>query len=133
MELSSLLHDLHLSTSEKPLPSPPLPPITELLSRLRQKLIGSSSDSETSSLIGRVERLFQTADPDWLFSPALANEEEGWEELGSAYRSLVEALIGCAALPLCKDDVGPIPAAAYQSIPSHAIPACTALTALWSL
>lgn len=130
MELSSLLHDLHLSTSEKPLPSLPLPPITELLSGLREKLIGSS-DSETSSLIGRVERLFQTADPDWLFSPALANEEEeGWAELGSAYRCLVEALIGCAALPLCEDDVGPVAAAAYQSVPSHAVPACTALTAL---
>lgn len=127
MELSSLLHDLHLSTSEKPLPSLPLPPITELLSRLREKLIGSS-DSETSSLIGRVERLFQTADPDWLFSPALANEEEGWAGLVSAYRSLVEAVIGCAAVPLCEDDV--VPVAAYQSVPGHAVPACTALTAL---
>ncbi|KAE8292571.1 TELO2-interacting protein 2 [Larimichthys crocea] len=39
MELSSLLHDLHLSpssSSEKPLPSASLPPITELLSRLQE-------------------------------------------------------------------------------------------------
>ncbi|KAM9360860.1 TELO2-interacting protein 2 [Symphorus nematophorus] len=134
MELSSLLHDLHLSSSssssEKPLPSPSLPPITELLSRLQEKLIGSSSDSETSSLIGRVERFFQTADPDWLFSPASANQDAGWAELRVAYGSLVCALIGCAALPLCEDDCSSLPAAAYQSVPSRAGAACSALTAL---
>lgn len=133
MELSSLLHDLHLSpssSSEKPLPSPSLPPITELLCRLQEKLIGASSDSETSSLIGRVERLFQTADPHWLFSPAPANQDEGWAELRAAYSSLVRALIGCAALPLCEDDCGSLPAAAYQSVPSRATPVCSALRAL---
>ncbi|XP_035515027.1 TELO2-interacting protein 2 [Morone saxatilis] len=131
MELSSLLHDLHLcpsSSSEKPRPSPSLPPITELLSRLQEKLIGASSDSETSSLIGRVERLFQTADPHWLFSPA--NQDEGWAELRVAYSSLVSALIGCAALPLCEDDCGSLPAAAYQSTPPRARAACSALAAL---
>ncbi|XP_070690165.1 TELO2-interacting protein 2 [Pempheris klunzingeri] len=133
MELSSLLHDLHLSSSsssEKPLPSPSLPPITELLSRLREKLIGASSDSQTSSLIGRVERLFQTADPHWLFSLASANQDDGWAELQTAYSSLVCALIGCAALPLCEDDCGSLPAAAYQSVPRQAGPVCSALRAL---
>ncbi|KAF0022523.1 hypothetical protein F2P81_025149 [Scophthalmus maximus] len=130
MELSSLLHELHLSSSEKPLPSAPLPPITELLSRLQEKLIGVSSDSETSSLIGRVERLFQTADPDWLFSPASANEDGGQAALESAYGSLIGALIGCAALPLCEDDCGSLPVAAYQSVPSRAVPVCSALGAL---
>ncbi|XP_023251120.1 TELO2-interacting protein 2 [Seriola lalandi dorsalis] len=130
MELSSLLHDLDLFSSEKPLPSPPLSPITELLSRLQEKLIAASSDSETNSLIGCVERLFQTADPDWLFSPASANEEEGWAELQSAYRSLTEAVIGCAALPLCEDDVSSVTAAAYQSVPGRAVRACSALRVL---
>ncbi|XP_071340233.1 TELO2-interacting protein 2 isoform X2 [Trachinotus anak] len=130
MELSSLLHDLHLSSSERPLPSPPLPPITELLSRLQEKLIGASLDSETSFLIGHMERLFQTADPDWLFSPASANKEEGWVEFQSAYRSLIKALIGCAALPLCEDEVSSLPAAAYQGVPSRAVAVCSALTAL---
>ncbi|XP_049435725.1 TELO2-interacting protein 2 [Epinephelus fuscoguttatus] len=130
MELSSLLHDLHLtssSPSEKPLPSPSLPPITELLSRLQEKLIGSSSDSETSSLIGRVERFFQAADPHWLFS---ASQDDGWAELQVVYSSLVRALIGCAALPLCEDDCGSLLAAAYQSVPSRAGAVCSALTAL---
>ncbi|XP_078027280.1 LOW QUALITY PROTEIN: TELO2-interacting protein 2 [Epinephelus lanceolatus] len=130
MELSSLLHDLHLtssSPSEKPLPPLPLPPITELLSRLQEKLIGSSSDSETSSLIGRVERFFQVADPHWLFS---ASQDDGWTELQVAYSSLVRALIGCAALPLCEDDCGSLPSAAYQSVPSRAGAVCSALTAL---
>ena len=139
MELSSLLHDLHLapsssssSSSEKPLPSPSPPPITELLSRLQEKLIGASSDSETSSLIGRVERLFQTADPDWLFSlPASTNQDAGgWAGLRAAYGALVGALIGCAALPLCEDDCGSPPSSAYQSVPSRAGAACSALTAL---
>ncbi|XP_068425003.1 TELO2-interacting protein 2 [Clinocottus analis] len=129
MELSSLLHDLHLSSSlEKPLPFPPPPPITELLSRVQEKLIGASSDSEPSALIGRVERLFKTADPDWLFS---ANQAEGgWAELQAAYSSLVGALIGRAALPLCEDDCSALPASAYQSVPSRAEPVCSALSAL---
>ncbi|XP_070760308.1 TELO2-interacting protein 2 [Enoplosus armatus] len=130
MELSSLLHDLHLSpsSSEKPLPS--LPPITELLSRLQEKLIGASSDSESSPLIGRVERLFQTADPHWLFSPISANQDDGWAGLQVAYSSLVSALIGCAALPLCEGDCSSLPAAAYRSVPSRAVPVCSALRAL---
>ncbi|XP_040898796.1 TELO2-interacting protein 2 isoform X2 [Toxotes jaculatrix] len=130
MELSSLLHDLHLSSPDEPLPSASLPPITKLLPRLEEKLIGASSDSETSSLIGSVERLFQTADPDWLFSPASANEEDGRAELQLAYASLISALIGCAALPLCDDDCSSLSAAAYQSVPSRAVPVCSALTAL---
>ncbi|XP_031164916.1 TELO2-interacting protein 2 isoform X1 [Sander lucioperca] len=129
MELACLLHDLHLSSSssEKPLPSPSLPPITELLSRLQEKLIGASTDCEKSSLIGRVERLFQTADPHWLFP---ANQDNGWAELQDAYSSLVNVLIGCAALPLCEGDCDSLPAAAYQSIPSRAGPVCSSLTAL---
>ncbi|XP_074495759.1 TELO2-interacting protein 2 isoform X2 [Sebastes fasciatus] len=131
MELSSLLHDLHLSSSssssEKPLPSASLPPITELLSRLQEKLIGASSDSETSSLIGRVEQLFQTADPHWLFS---SNQNNEWAELQEAYGALVGALICRAALPLCEDDSGSLPASAYQSVPSRAGPVCSALAAL---
>lgn len=124
MDLSSLLRDLQLCTSpEKPLPSPSLHPVTELLSQLQEKLIGASSDSETSSLIGCVEQLFQAADPDWLFSPTSA-------ELQAAYGSLVDALIGCAALPLCEDDCGSLPPAAYQSVPSRAASVCSALVAL---
>ncbi|XP_069379297.1 TELO2-interacting protein 2 [Paralichthys olivaceus] len=129
-ELSSLLHDLHLISSEKPLPPPPLPPITELLARLKEKLIGASSDSETSSLIGHVERLFQTADPDWLFSLTSVNEEGRQEELQAAYRSLVCALIGCADLPLCGDECSSLTPAAYQSVPIRAVPVCSALRAL---
>ncbi|KAK9521965.1 hypothetical protein VZT92_018467 [Zoarces viviparus] len=128
MELSSLLHDLHRSSSSvKPRPSASLPPITELLSRLQEQLIGASSDSETSSLIGRVERLFQTADPCWLFS---ANGDEEWAELQAAYGALVGALIGCAALPPCEDDCGSLPASAYRSVPGRAGPVCSALAAL---
>lgn len=128
MEFSSLLHDLHLSSCpEKPLPSPSLPPITELLSRLKENLIGPSSHSKASALIGRVEWLFQTADPHWLFS---ADGDKGWAELHAAYLGLVRALIGCAALPACEDDCGSLNAAAYQSVPSRAQPVCSALTAL---
>lgn len=133
MEPSSLLHDLHLypsSSSERPLPFPFLPPITELLSRLQEKLIGPSSDSETVSLIGRVERLFRTADPNWLFSPASANQDGGWVELQAAYSCVVDALIGCAALSLCEDDCGSLPAAAYQSVPCRAAAVCSALSEL---
>ncbi|XP_037339180.2 TELO2-interacting protein 2 [Pungitius pungitius] len=124
MELSSLLHDLHL---QKPRPSPALPPITELLSRLKEKLIGLPSDAQSSALIGRVESLFQTADPHWLFS---ANGDEGWAELQAAYLGLVNALIGCAALPPCEDDCGSLHASAYQSVPSRAQLVCSALAAL---
>lgn len=132
MELSSLLHDLHLSSSsssssDKPLPSPYLPPITELLSQLQEKLIGASSDSETSALIGYVEQLFKIADPNWLFT---ANQDDGWAELQEAYSNLVSALIGCASLPLCEDDCSSLPAAAYQSVPNLAQAVCSALTAL---
>lgn len=131
MELSTLLHDLHLSpSSEKPLPSASLPPITELLSHMQEKLIGVSSESEKISLIGHLECLFQTADPHWLFCPASTNQGDGWAELRVSYGSLVSALIGFAALPLCEDDCGSLPAAAYQSVPSRAAPVCSALTAL---
>lgn len=124
MELNSLLHDLHLcSSSEKPLPSAPVPPITELLSQLQEKLIGASSATETNSLIRHVEQLFRAADPDWLFSAAQA-------ELQASYVSLISALIGCAALPRCEDDCSSLPAAAYQSVPNQAIPVCSTLRAL---
>lgn len=131
MELSSLLHDLHLnssSSSVKPLPCTSPPPITELLSRLQEKLTGPLSDSETVSLIGRVESLFRSADPDWLFSPASSDGD--WAELRVAYESLVSALIGCAALPVCEDDCGFLPPSAYQGVPSRAAAVCSALTVL---
>uniref|UniRef100_A0A3Q1EXY6 TELO2 interacting protein 2 n=1 Tax=Acanthochromis polyacanthus TaxID=80966 RepID=A0A3Q1EXY6_9TELE len=130
MELSSLLHDLHLSSSssEKPRPSADLPPITELLPQLQEKLIGSPSD--TCSLIGRVEQLFQAAHPYWLFSLGSANQEGEWAELQAAYCSVIGALIGCAALPLCDDDCSPLSAAAYQSVPIRASAVSSTLTAL---
>ncbi|XP_029019512.1 TELO2-interacting protein 2 isoform X2 [Betta splendens] len=124
MELSSSLLDLHLSSSsERSCPSVPLPPIAELLSQLQKELITSSSISETNALIGRVELLFRTADPNWLFSSAKA-------ELQETYQSLISALIGCAALPLCQDDCNSLPATAYQSIPSRAVLVCSALRVL---
>ncbi|CAJ1069592.1 LOW QUALITY PROTEIN: TELO2-interacting protein 2-like [Xyrichtys novacula] len=131
MELSSLLNELRLSSSasEEPLLSPALPPITELLSRLQEKLIGLSCDSEKSSLISQVQNLFLTADPDWLFS-AKANQNAGQLELQEAFVSLISTLIGCVALPLCEDDCSSLPASAYQSIPSRAELVCSALTAL---
>lgn len=97
---------------------------------MQEKLIGVSSESEKISLIGHLECLFQTADPHWLFCPASTNQGDGWAELRVSYGSLVSALIGFAALPLCEDDCGSLPAAAYQSVPSRAAPVCSALTAL---
>lgn len=130
MELSSLLQDLHPAPSEKPRPCQSLPLITELLSGLQEKLIGASSNTETLSLIGRVECLFRTADPLWLFAPDSDNQDGGWAELREAYSSVVCALIGCAALPLCKDDSGCLPTAAYRSCPGRAGAVCSALTTL---
>ncbi|XP_041643061.1 TELO2-interacting protein 2 isoform X2 [Cheilinus undulatus] len=131
MELSSLLHDLHLSSSDKSLLPSSLPPITELLTVLQEKLTGASSDSEKNSLIGRVESFFLTADPNWLFpSASEANQDAGWVELQAAYSSVVCALIGCAVLPLCEDDCSSLPASAYQSVPSRAEKVCVALNAL---
>ncbi|XP_043968201.1 TELO2-interacting protein 2 isoform X2 [Gambusia affinis] len=128
MELSALLHDLHLSSSsEKTRPSIPLPPITEILSELQKKLIGVA---ESSALIGQVEHLFQAADPDWLFPPLLDDHDRGWAELQAAYSSVISALIGCAALPLCEEDCGPLHASAYQSVPKRATAVSSALTAL---
>ncbi|XP_076003592.1 TELO2-interacting protein 2 [Genypterus blacodes] len=138
MELSSFLDGLHLSSpsSEKPHPSPPCPPITEVLTRLRDKLACAAekaSDSETSALIGCVERLFQTADPHWLFSPSSANQGEDeaakWAELQAAYVALVSSVIGCASLPLCDDDSGALSASDYAAVPRRVIPVCHALTA----
>lgn len=131
MELSSLLHELHLSSSSssvKSLPCTSPPPITELLPQLQEKLIGPLSDSEAVSLIGRVESLFRTADPDWLFTPASSDGD--WAELRVAYQSLVSALIGRAALPVCDDDCGSLPPSAYQGVPSRAAAVCSALTVL---
>ncbi|XP_054895940.1 TELO2-interacting protein 2 isoform X2 [Poeciliopsis prolifica] len=131
MELPPLLHDLHLSSSpsssKRTRPSAPLPPITELLSELQKKLIGVA---ESSALIGQVERLFQTADPDWLFPPLLDEQVSEWAELQAAYASVITALIGCAALPLCHEDCGSLDASAYQSIPKRAAAVSSALTAL---
>lgn len=133
MELSSFLHDLHLSSSssaEKPRPSASLPPITELLSHLQQQLIGAVDDEESCLfLIGQVERLFQSGDPDWLFSPASASQGAGWVGLEAAYLSVVSAVIGCAALPLCEVEV-PLPPAAYHGVSPRATIACSALAAL---
>ncbi|KAF7642587.1 hypothetical protein LDENG_00255220 [Lucifuga dentata] len=138
MELTSFLHDLHLSSTsaEKPLPLAPHPPITEVLAWLRDELIGAA-DSERSSLIGHTEHLFQTVDPLWLFSASSANQQEDgevfgvmWAELQAGYGALVSALIGCAALPLCEDDSGSLPAAVYSLIPARATPVSSALTAL---
>ncbi|XP_027872920.1 TELO2-interacting protein 2 isoform X4 [Xiphophorus couchianus] len=130
MELSPLLHDLHLSSSsssEKTRPSIPLPPITELLSELQKKLI---SVAERSDLIGQVERLFQAADPDWLFPPLLDDQDSRWAELQAEYSSMISALIGCAALPLCEEDCGSLDPSAYQSVPKRAAAVSSALTAL---
>ncbi|KAM9392047.1 TELO2-interacting protein 2 [Pholidichthys leucotaenia] len=127
MDLSSLLLSLHLSSpSEKPRPSATPPPITELLSQLQEKLIGSSTDS--CSLIGGVEQLFQDADPNWLFSPP--DLEGGWAELREVYGCLIRSLTGCAALALCEDDCSPLSASAYQSVPPRAVAISSALTAL---
>lgn len=139
MELLSSLDDLHLCSlrsREKPLPSHNLPPITALLSRLQQQLICEADGaSDTSFLISRVEQLFQTADASWLFSLAAANKGEdqkegGWAELQAAYGSLVGALIGCAALPLCEDDCSSLPSEDYKTVPTQAIQVCSALRAL---
>nr|XP_020450753.1 TELO2-interacting protein 2 isoform X2 [Monopterus albus] len=133
MELTSLLHDLHLpASSEKPRPSPALPRITELLSQLQVKLTGASSDSETNSLIGGMEHLLQAADSHGLFSAnKVPEQEEGWwAELQVAYGSLISVLIGYAALPLCEDNCSSLPAAAYESVPSRVIPVCSALRVL---
>ncbi|KAM4576043.1 TELO2-interacting protein 2 [Odontesthes bonariensis] len=127
MELSSLLCDLHLSSPLSEKPRPPLPPITELLSRLQEKLIGAADKpSEIGSLIGQVERLVQAAESDWLFSSGSG----GWAELRAAYVSLIGALIGCAALPLCEDECSSPTAAAYQDVPSRAAAVSSALTVL---
>uniref|UniRef100_UPI003AAB848C TELO2-interacting protein 2 n=1 Tax=Centroberyx gerrardi TaxID=166262 RepID=UPI003AAB848C len=138
MELSSLLHQLQLSSSssssssspEKPLPSHPRPPITEVLPQLQEKLIGSykkASDCETTALIGQIEQLFQAADPHWLFSLDSTNQSAG---LAAAYGGLAAALIGRAALPLCEPDSGPPPARHYQEVPNRARSVCSALNAL---
>ncbi|KAM9700240.1 uncharacterized protein ACNS7B_003242 [Menidia menidia] len=124
-ELSSLLCELHLS--DRPRPPADLPPITALLPRLRDQLIGASPDG-ICALIGRLERLFLAADPDWLLSPGPAPQEEGWAGLVAGYASLVCALIGCAALPVGGDDGGPPPA--YQGVPIRAAAVGSALTAL---
>lgn len=126
MDLSSLFDDLQLSSSpETPLSSQTLPPITEFLSELQKKLLNMLPYSERLHLIGRVENLFRTADPDWLFSP-----RSGLAELQVEYNAVVEALVRVAALPLCEDDCGSLPDATYQSIPSQAVTVCSALTAL---
>ncbi|XP_029686047.1 TELO2-interacting protein 2 isoform X4 [Takifugu rubripes] len=126
MGLSSLFDDLQLSSSsETPLSSQTLPPITEFLAELQKKLLNMLSYSETLHLIGHVANLFQTADPDWLFSPS-----SGLAELQVEYNAVVKALVRVAALPLCEDDYGSLPAATYQSIPYQAVTVCSALTAL---
>lgn len=118
MELSSVLQDLHLP--------PPAPPITELLSKLHEQLLRQPSSPETLRVIGRVKALFQTADPDWLFS----GDSGGWAELRASYSAVVEALVAAAALPLCGDACSSAPAAAYRGIPSRAGAVCSTLTAL---
>lgn len=125
MDLYSLFDDLQLSSSETPLSSQTLPPITQFLSELQKKLLNKLSYSETLHLIGRVENLFRTADPDWLFS-----RSSGSAELQVEYNAVVQALVRVAALPLCEDDCGSLPAATYQSIPDQAVTVCSALTAL---
>ncbi|KAM4616064.1 uncharacterized protein tti2 [Polymixia lowei] len=146
MELSSLLHHLHLSSSspESSLPSnphdiQPCPPITEVLARLQEKLIGAAekaSDPETTAVIGQVEQLFKIADPHWLFYPGSTNQSGGqqqstqWSELEKLYSGLVRALTQCAALPLCDTDSGSLPQHRYQDIPDRTLPVCSALAAL---
>lgn len=125
MELPSLLQELHLSSTEKLLPSSDIPPITELLPRLQEKLVAAANKApESRMLIGQLEQLFLTADPGWLFSPISTQEDR------AEFASLIRALIGCAALPLCSDDCSSLSAAAYQSVPSQATAVCSALTAL---
>lgn len=129
MELSSLLRDLDLlSSSEKDPAGAAPPPVGKLLSQLQEKLTGPSSDSEKVCLIGQVEVLFQKADADWLVRAAASGGDGA--ELRSAVKSLVSALIGCAALPDCEDDCASLPSSAYQGVPSRASAVCSALTAL---
>ncbi|XP_024909571.1 uncharacterized protein LOC112486572 [Cynoglossus semilaevis] len=111
---------------EKPLASPAPPAVTTVLTQLQEKLTAASSDTETFSLLGHTERLFLTADPDWLFSPAPAGEEE----LRSAHRSVVRALTDCASLPLCEDESSSLPAAAYHGVPGRAVRVCSVLQVL---
>ncbi|XP_029915383.1 TELO2-interacting protein 2-like isoform X2 [Myripristis murdjan] len=131
MDLSSLLHQLTLPPSssssssssppEKPRPPQLPPPITEVLARLQEKLIGAEDEKASDVLIGQAEQLFRTADPDWLFRPDPANQ--------AALVAVASALIGRAALPLCEPDAPP-PASGYRDVPERARPVCSALAAL---
>lgn len=120
MDLSSLLADLHL---------PPSPPITDLLSSL-SLLIGSCPDSSLFTVVSKLERLFQTSDPEWLLS-------SNWSSVGGlgagpeqAYLSVCRALIGRAALPLGDDDVWSPSDSEYLGIGARAEAVSRALTTL---
>ncbi|XP_053727256.1 TELO2-interacting protein 2 isoform X1 [Synchiropus splendidus] len=95
-------------------------PIKALLSELTQQLGTTAS----TSAIGQVELLFQSADCQWL------PDQEQWVELQKEYRGLVCALISCADLPPSEDGGAPLSTSDYQHVPVLATGVCRALRAL---
>ncbi|XP_061624858.1 TELO2-interacting protein 2 isoform X3 [Phyllopteryx taeniolatus] len=119
-EFSRLLDELHLEGNG----DETLPPITALLSKLQQRLIGGPPDP--SLLVDTVAGFFRTADPHRLFDSA-----DGEAALEAAYVSAVCALIGRAALPAyerARD--GPPTPDRYARVPDVAARVCAALQGL---
>ncbi|XP_061527269.1 TELO2-interacting protein 2 isoform X1 [Phycodurus eques] len=119
-EFSRLLDELHLDGDD----DETLPPITALLSKLQQRLIGGPPDP--SLLVDTVAGFFRTAEPHRLFDSA-----DGEAALEAAYVSAVCALIGRAALPAyerARD--GPPTPDRYARVPDVAARVCGALRGL---
>lgn len=145
MDLSLLVGRLHLSSSSVH-PShlhddgQPFPPITEVLSHLQDKLVGTpqrdNSDSEVAAAIGQAEHLFKIGDSHWLFSldsTDLTNGVPACDRraaLVKAYVGVVQSLTRWASLPACETD-GCLPdAGVYRDVPARAVPVCSALCSL---
>ncbi|XP_034152509.1 TELO2-interacting protein 2 isoform X2 [Esox lucius] len=133
MDFSDMLQDLQLvKTSEKE-NSPGLEgllsrPVSEVLFHVQEKLKSSGLTTEQhGTILCSVEQMFRLGDKHWLISDCCRNENTG---LVKAYVEFVSSLTLYAALPVCDDDSGSLPASSYGSIPARACAVTSVLLAL---
>ncbi|XP_076846478.1 TELO2-interacting protein 2 isoform X3 [Brachyhypopomus gauderio] len=113
MQLALLLQDLNMAE-----PACEEPPVTVVLSRLRQRF-----GSEPRCVLRGAAELFLLGDASWLFPPSCL-------DVRSAYVELVDSFTNYAALPICDPDGGTLPAGGYEHVPPKAAAVIEALLVL---
>ncbi|KAL0978941.1 hypothetical protein UPYG_G00178190 [Umbra pygmaea] len=133
MDMSRVLQDLQLvRTSEEghftELEGLLARPVSEVFLHVQEKLkVPGLTTEHHSPILQSLEQLFRVGERHWLFSDCCSNQNTC---LTKCYVNFVNSLTLYAALPVCDDDSGALPASFFESIPSRACAVTSVLSAL---